>query len=282
MVVLRWIDKPDMQGGDMKKIIFQGLIIVVLFFATWYVLYQVDWMCIFRVEKVTKNTEEKLGELLWDIFRKSDKEINDPFVTQTVDSLITRISGKNNIDRSRLKVHVLKNADVNAFALPNNRIVIYSGLIHACGNPEELCGVIAHEMAHIELNHVMKKLIREVGLSVIVSMTTGSGGSDMIREAARIISSTAYDRNLEREADARAVDYLTNAGINPEQFAGFLFRLSETEPKAMKQLSMISTHPELEERVENILERSRRSEAFTSRPVITTDTWRNLMTALKQ
>jgi len=265
----------------MKKIIFQGLTIVVLFFATWYVLYQVDWMTVFRVEKVTKNTEEKVGELLWDIFRKSDKEINDSFVVQTIDSLFVRISGENNIDRSRLKVHVLNNTDVNAFALPNGRIVIYSGLIHACQSPEELCGVIAHEMAHIELNHVMKKLIKEVGLSVIVSMTTGSGGSDVIREAAKIISSTAYDRNLEREADGKAVDYLANAGIDPESFAGFLYRLSETEADAMKQLSMISTHPVLEERVENILERSR-IKAFTSRPVITKETWGNLITALKQ
>jgi beta-barrel assembly-enhancing protease len=276
MVVLRRINKPDMQGGVMKKIIFQGLTIVVLFFATWYVLYQIDWMTVFRVEKVTKNTEEKLGELLWDIFRKSDTEITDPFTVQTIDSLVTRVCSDNNIDRSRFKVHLLRKSEVNAFALPNGRIVIYSGLIHACESPEELSGVIAHEMAHIELNHVMKKLIKEVGLSVIVSMTTGSGGSDVIREAAKIISSTAYDRNLEREADSKAVDYMANAGINPESFADFLFRLSETEPDAMKYFSMISTHPVLEERVENILAQSREKK-FTSRPLVTKETWEKLM-----
>lgn len=280
MVVLWRTDKSDMQGGEMKKIIFQGLIIVVLFFATWYLLYQVDWMTVFRVEKVTKTTEEKLGELLWDIFRKSDKEITDPFTVQTIDSLVTRVCSDNNIDCSRFKVHLLRKSEMNAFALPNGRIVIYSGLIDACESPEELSGVIAHEMAHIELNHVMKKLIKEVGLSVIVSMTTGSGGSDVIRETAKIISSTAYDRNLEREADSKAVDYMANAGINPESFADFLFRLSETEPDAMKYFSMISTHPVLEERVENILAHSREKE-FTSRPLVTKETWEKLMVVIK-
>lgn len=257
----------------MKKVIFQGITIIMLFFTTWVLLYQVDWMTLFRVEKATKTTEEKLGELLWDVFKKTDREVTDPFVVNTIDTLLTRLCNENNIDRNSIHIHVLKKDDVNAFALPGGRIVLFSGLINYADTPEELTGVIAHELAHLQLDHVMKKLIKEVGLSVILSMTTGSG--DMVRETARILSSTAYDRNLEREADRQAVDYLINAGIDPEPYANFFFKLSTRSPEAMKYLSIISTHPNLEERAADILEYSR-DKHFTPSPLITHQTWEEL------
>lgn len=257
----------------MKKVIFQGITIIMLFFTTWVLLYQVDWMTLFRVEKATKTTEEKLGELLWDVFKKTDREVTDPFVVNTIDTLLTRLCNENNIDRNSIHIHVLKKDDVNAFALPGGRIVLFSGLINYADTPEELTGVIAHELAHLQLDHVMKKLIKEVGLSVILSMTTGSG--DMVRETARILSSTAYDRNLEREADRQAVDYLINAGIDPEPYANFFFKLSTRSPEAMKYLSIISTHPNLEERAADILEYSR-DKHFSPSPLITHQTWEEL------
>lgn len=256
----------------MKKVIFQGLTIIFLFFAVWVVLYQIDWITVFRVEKITKTTEEKLGNLLWEIFKKSESEITDPIVTNAVDSLLSRLCTKNNIDRRNIRIHVLKKDDVNAFALPGGRIVLFSGLIRLVEDPEEVSGVIAHELAHLQLDHVMKKLIKEVGLSVILSMTTGSGGADMARETARIISSTAYDRSLEREADLKAVDYLLNAGIDPEPFANFFFKLSLQESDAQKYLSIISTHPNLEERAAQISDYSR-SKHMIPEKVISEETW---------
>ncbi len=259
----------------MKKVIFQGLTIMLLFFAAWAVVSQVDWMTIFRVEKVTKTTEEKLGDLLWDIFKKTDRELTDPFVINTLDTLLTRLCSENNIDRNSINIHMLKKDDVNAFALPGGRIVLFSGLIGQADNPEEVTGVIAHELAHLQLDHVMKKLIKEVGLSVILSMTAGSGGAEVLRETARMLSSTAYDRNLEREADRKAVDYLLNAGIDPAPFANFFYKLSMRETEAMKYLSIISTHPNLEERASDIIKYSR-DKHFTPGPLITDETWKEL------
>ena len=78
-------------------------------------------------------------------------------------------------------------------------------------------------MAHCELNHVMKKLIKEIGLGVLISITT-NGNGDMLREALKVLSSTAFDRDLEREADIKAVEYLNNTGVSAEPFANFLYR----------------------------------------------------------
>jgi beta-barrel assembly-enhancing protease len=70
MVVLWNIDKLNLQIEFMKKTIFQGSITVLLFFGTWFALTQIDWIKIFKVEKVTDKTEQKLGDLLLGSFQK--------------------------------------------------------------------------------------------------------------------------------------------------------------------------------------------------------------------
>jgi predicted Zn-dependent protease len=265
----------------MKKIIIQGAISVLLFFGTWFVLTKIDWVSVLKVQKVTDKTEEKLGDLFWEIFQRTEKENKDQFIVNSIDSIVTQICIANNIDRTFIKVHILNKDDINAFALPNGHLIVYSGLVINSDNQEELSGVICHEIAHIKLNHVMKKLVKEIGLSVLISMTTGNGGSEIIKETAKMLSSSAFDRSLEKEADIKAVDYLLNAKINPEPFAEFLFKLSETENEATKYLSWISTHPDSKERAEYIIEYSKNKKTnYTG--VMSTDTWDKLKVKLNE
>ncbi|MBM3455808.1 MAG: M48 family metallopeptidase [Bacteroidetes bacterium] len=264
----------------MKKSFIQGLITIFLFFATWYALTQINWMNIFKVQQVTDKTEQKLGELFWEVFKKSEKEIKNAHVVNSVDSVITHICIANKIDRSKLKIHVLDKDDINAFALPNRHLIIYSGLILNSDNQEELAGVICHEIAHIELNHVMKKLVKEIGLSVLISMTTGNSGAEVIKETAKMLSSSAFDRSLEKEADIKAVDYLANANVNPEPFADFLYKLSDTEHEATKYLTWISTHPDSKDRAEYIIEYSKGKET-EYKSILSNETWDKLKAALK-
>lgn len=256
----------------MKKLAIQGLMIIALFFLTWFVLAQVNWMSVFKVQKVTNKTEEKLGELFLEIFEKTEKENKDPFAISTVDSIVNKICTENDIDRKLIKVHLLNSQDINAFALPNGHLLIFSGLILASDKQEELSGVICHEIAHIRLNHVMKKLVKEVGLSAIVSMASGKGGVDIIRESAKLLSSSAFDRSLEKEADIKAIEYMINAKINPEPFANFLYKLSDSEYGARNYDSWISTHPDLKERAAYIIE-DIRNQTTNYEAILSANTW---------
>lgn len=264
----------------MKKTIIQGIIIVLLFFGTWFALTQIDWVKIFKVQQVTDKTEQKLGELFWEVFKKTERENQNIHVINSVDSIVTLICKTNKIDREKIKIHILNKDDINAFALPNGHLIVYSGLILNSDNQEELTGVICHEIAHIELNHVMKKLVKEIGLSVLISMTTGNGGGEVIKETAKMLSSSAFDRSLEKEADIKAVDYLTNARVNPEPFANFLYKLSDKEHEATKYLTWISTHPDSKERAEYIIEYSK-GKLTEYKPILTNETWKKLKDELK-
>jgi predicted Zn-dependent protease len=114
--------------------------------------------------------------------------------------------------------------------------------------------VIAHEIAHIESGHVVKKLGKEIGLSVILNLTLGDIGGEVVRNALSTITSTAYDRSLEKEADLKAVDYLFAAKMNPTYLASFLEKLDK-QSQTPEVLQWVSTHPDSKERVRYINER---------------------------
>lgn len=263
----------------MKKIILPGLLIAASFFLTWFILAQINWMKILHVEKATTETEKKIGDLLWDVFRQSSPDVTDSAIVAPVDSILTKICLANSIDRESIKMHILQKDEVNAFALPDGHLVIFSPLLHETDNPEELAGVISHELAHIKLNHVMKKLIREVGMTTLVSMSGGNSGSQLIKDAARMLSSSAFDRNLEREADETALIYLREAQINPAPLADFLYKLSLNDTNKPAYLDWIATHPDSKERAESLANRCKQFHD-NYKPVVSDESWRALKEAI--
>lgn len=265
----------------MKKILFQAAISITMFFAIWFGLSKIDWMSILKVEQVTESTEKKLGDLFWDLYADSEKEIKSDNITKALDSILNKICISNKIDKRQIKLHLIKSDEVNAFALPNKHLVINSALILASDTEAELTGVISHEIAHMELNHVMKKLVKEIGLSVLISMSTGNVGSEKIKETIKLLSSSAYDRNLEKEADMKAVEYLKKSNIDPEDFANFLNRLGDSEETSMKYFTWISTHPDSKERSKDIIE-SIGKKNKTTRLILKADTWNQMKEYLRE
>lgn len=237
----------------LNKTIFQGLIIVIAFFGMWFGLSQLDFVKFFEIEKHTTSAENKIGDLIWDQIQETEDVITNDSVVNGLDKLILPICKANNIERDSLKVHIVEKDEVNAFALPNNHLVVYTSLITDCKKQEALQGVLGHEIAHIEKKHVMKKLSKEVGLSVLLSATSGGKGGQLLKGIFKTLSSTAYDRALEKEADMSSVKYMLAADINPEPMADFMYELAQ-KLDSSDGFGWISTHPESEERAKYILD----------------------------
>lgn len=242
----------------MKTILKQALVSILLFGGVLFSLSRVDWLAVFHLKE--NIIEEKLGKLYWDIFSKTEKFVKDEAVLQPVDSLLAYICEANGIEKP-IKLHVIESGEVNAFAFPDRHLVIYTSLIKECQNEMELCGVMAHEIAHIERGHVMQKLIKEVGLSVLANAVGGDGGA-VLAETAQILTSTAYDRTLESEADNYAVAYLSEAGIDPSPLGDFLYRLSREEDLP-SITEWISTHPDSKKRSSMIWEQAKQLKRTT-------------------
>ncbi len=256
----------------MKKFILQIAILIAIFFASLFFIRKVNWMKLFQVEKIAKSTEEKLGDLIWKSYSATTTEVTSHQIIYAVDSIVNKICKANDIDTTSIKIHVIDKDEINAFALPGNHLAIYSGLIKDCENADELAGVIAHELAHMQKNHVMKKLVKEIGMGVLIGLTTGNGNGGAIGEIIHMLSSSAYDRKLESEADITGVDYLMNAKIDPEGLAHFLFRMATSENDIPKAIYWITTHPESEERAKDIMARVKVSKN-QNYPKSSTENW---------
>lgn len=237
----------------MKKLLLQAVIIVSGFFLVWFGFSRLNYMKIFKVRERTENMEQKLGDMIWDEIDDTEDVITNDTIVKSLDKLLKPICDANDIDRDSLKVHIIKKDEINAFALPNNHLVVYTGLIEDCKKQQALQGVLGHEIAHIENNHVMKKLSKEIGYSVLLSAAGGTKGGQMARELLKTLSSSAYDRNLEKEADITSVKYLLKADIDPRPMADFMYQMAQ-DSNINKNMYWIADHPESEERAKYILD----------------------------
>lgn len=133
----------------------------------------------------------------------------------------------------------------NAFALPDGAIVLTDEMIAATEAPDELLGVIAHEVAHIEHNHVMKSIVRSVGAGIFFDIVFGGAGAGQAIALASVnLSSLQYSREDEIAADAAGLDYLDAAGIDPGGVARLFDRLGADEPQGGPGAAeLLSTHP---------------------------------------
>lgn len=256
--------------------ILKGLGILVSFFGLWFLLAQIDLVAFFKIKEAKSSTESTIGSIIWDEIEKTEDIIYDDVIIKTLDSLLLPLCEKNNIERDSLKVHIINTDEINAFAMPDSHLVVYTGLIEASKNEEALLGVLGHEIAHIEGNHVMKKLSKEIGFSVLLSMTGANTG--VIKEAISTLSSSAYDRSLEREADLKSVEYMLKANIDPRPFADFMYELS-LDNDLHKYTYWISTHPESEARAKYILNKVK-GKKITSKKILSEHGWENFEKAI--
>lgn len=146
--------------------------------------------------------------------------------------------------RSDLRVEVAKIDIVNAVALPGNNVILFDGLVRAAKSPDEVAGVLAHEIGHVRRRHVMQALLRQLGLSIILG-GANSDGASMLGGAL----SMGYSRSAESEADQHSINALAKANISPVATAGFFERLSKMEENAVKDKKIrnltgyMSSHP---------------------------------------
>jgi beta-barrel assembly-enhancing protease len=255
----------------MNKAFIQILTFLFLFFGTWFLLSKINFTGKVDFQKISKTNEEKIGKKIIEYLQNNNETVHNDSVISIINKIKNRICIYNRIDTSKVKIYIFRNSEINAFALPGNNMVIYTGIIDFCKKPEELCGVMAHEMAHIEYNHLVKKLTKEIGIAILATIAGGDSGEGMIKETLRILSSTAFDRDMEREADKAAVDYLAKAHVDPENLATLMLRLS-AKTDIPENLEWISTHPNSKERSSEIL-KFRKTKKFTVKPLLNDTIW---------
>ena len=175
-----------------------------------------------------------------------------------------------------LQVTVVESRVVNAFAAPGGQVAIFSGLIDEAETSDELAGVLAHEIGHVQLRHPTKALIRHAGISLVAQSLGGNVGG--LADVAILLRGT---RQAEEAADAEAVRLLQAARISPEGLARFFARMGEKPGRRKDADDLLdrladyaATHPSDRSR-HNVMARAVRHAGSTT-PATTAADWKAL------
>jgi Zn-dependent protease with chaperone function len=201
---------------------------------------------------------------------KSSKRCDAPAGQDALNKIARRIvSGAGDPPTFSLRVFDIRQGSkkklVNAFALPAGRMVFSAGLIENAGSPDEVAGVLAHELGHVALRHPEAAIVRVYGLQMFLSLFTAGQGAESIGSIAGVLAVLQYSRAAEADADAYAVEVMDNAKVDPKGLQTFFTRLlkkksgTDTAKKDDDSTSLqkriepftdlFSTHPGTDDRI---------------------------------
>ena len=130
-------------------------------------------------------------------------------------------------------------------------MVVFRGLLEATETPEQLAGVLAHELQHIYKQHSTQAIIEQASTSLLIAAVSGdfTGALAYGIEGARVLGKLRYSRLHEDEADREGLRLLQTIGIDPAEMIAFYRIMEAQHPHDSAALSYLSTHPPTGDRI---------------------------------
>ena len=167
---------------------------------------------------LSKENEEKIGDKMLEFILSSEKQVTNPVLDSAINLITQRLVEGLDTQEYNYKFFVVSNPQINAFTSLGGNIVIYTGLIDFAETPEEVAAVLAHELGHAQLRHVVRKMVRELGIGVLLSVL-GAGDAGVIGQLANQAVSGSFSRENEREADKYGIRLLRSCNIHPHSLS---------------------------------------------------------------
>ncbi len=184
--------------------------------------------------------------------------------------------------KQKFDIRVAKLGLANAFAAPGKNMLITGELIEQAESPEEIAGVMAHEMGHGVNLHAEAGFLRVMGLSITISLITG-GDASWLTDLSFNLVEMKNRRSAEHEADIYALKVLRSAQISPKPMLAFYQKVMEKHGKdkidenikSIRQL--FSTHPSTPERIKLV----KSQPDWPTSPLLTDSEWKALKSICK-
>lgn len=145
------------------------------------------------------------------------------------------------------QVHVISSNELNAYVMPNGKIVFYSGIIDRLKlSDDEIAAIMGHEMAHAIREHSREQLSRQVATQSTIGIAASafglsSGQTELANLAGQVGLSLPHSRTQESEADKIGLELMARAGYNPNASITLWQKMQAAGGGAMPQF--LSTHP---------------------------------------
>ena len=245
--------KPWYKKSSGREWIRNGLLLLGILGLLFLVyLLIVPWLSQKLASGVSIKTEKQLGDAVYDamglagqVDGKRTAVLNDFFSAMDVPTAYD------------IRISVVNEQVVNAFALPGGRIIVYSALLDEVKTYPELAALLSHEFIHINNKHSTKSIFRRLGSKVFLGLLFGRFGSvtAVLVDHADNLKSLKYSRKLEKEADTEGLALLTRRQIDPKGFEDLFVHLKASAPSSNLP-EFLGSHPDTDKRISYIRERS--------------------------
>ena len=212
--------------------------------------------------------ERRLGEEIMREIRRSRAYYDDPEVTDYVIALGHRLVTRGAESREDFQFFLMRDRQINAFALPGGFIGLHTGLLLAAQSESEVAGVMAHEIAHVTQRHIARILDQQrqsavlglaaLAISILAARSNSdfAGAASAFGQGAAVQNMLNFTRSHEREADRVGLQILEGAGFDPRGMAIFFDRLQRATRLAEGGApAYLRTHPLTHERMADIQNR---------------------------
>lgn len=172
---------------------------------------------------------------------------------KVIESIFMKL-GKN---RDEFTFYLIPSPEKNAFAMPGKIIVFHDAILKDLTSLEAFTGILAHEIAHIEKDHIRKQVVKSLLFKWAGFAVFGSGDSGAVITS---ILGGKYNQAEEQEADKLAALNLSEAGIDPTGVQKFFARGEKEEDSITKYL--VLSHPDYADRVKTFAPEKRKYQAM--------------------
>ena len=173
---------------------------------------------------------------------------------EAIESAFRRLDLPDGTPRERYRILFRKSEllGANAVALPSGAIVVTDELVMLAADDREILGVLAHEAGHVDRRHGLRNVLQNSLVGLVIAWFIGDV-STIAAAAPTALIEANYSRELEREADAFAVNVLRTNGIPVRHFGDILRRLEkESGSEGSDAFQYLSSHPATSERLERL------------------------------
>lgn len=225
---------------------------------------------------VPQDVAQAVGDQYAGVFAPEERQCNSPAGTSALNELMGRIKPQTGPTESA-HVTVVDDETVNAITLPGGQIILFRGLIDQAQSADEVAGVLAHELGHVQHYHGNQALIRHFGLGVFLQGVGGNVGT-----AASTGLFLSNGRAAEREADDEAIKLLRNGEVSATGVSDFFARMGGANARDGKPekgeavdagtdlTALLSTHPGDADRRRRFAESAR---TYRATPILSDAEW---------
>ena len=250
---------PARRGGRRRLTILAAAGVIAL--STTIYLWVIPFLATRVAMQVPVAWEEQLGKSVVMHLAPPAKRCADPKLVAAIDTIVGRLTASAPPSPYTFRVYIVDVPVFNAFAAPGGAVVVFRGLLERSESPEQLAGVLAHELQHVIRRHSTRAIVQHTSSGLLIAALTGdvTGPLAYGLEAARVLGQLRYSRDAEEEADTEGLKMLLAARVDPAGMIAFFTVPAKKSDKESDARKYLSTHPSDRDRVATLTALAARS-----------------------